>query len=58
MLAWYRPKICGVYQEAILKLVRGPEAARPLGKRGQERMLAMTPESYGAQLQKLLSELR
>jgi hypothetical protein len=32
--------------------------ARQLGRRGRERMLAMTPERYGAQLQNLLLELR
>jgi glycosyltransferase involved in cell wall biosynthesis len=45
-------------KQAILKIVKDPEAAILLGKRGRDRMLAMTPERYGAQLQGLLSELR
>jgi glycosyltransferase involved in cell wall biosynthesis len=44
--------------QAILKLMRDPQAARLMGKKGQEKMSAMTPERYGAQLQTLLSELR
>ncbi len=44
--------------QAILEIVGDPEAARRLGKRGQERMLAMTPERFGAELQALLHELR
>jgi glycosyltransferase involved in cell wall biosynthesis len=44
-------------KQAILKIVRDPEAARLLAKRGRDRMLAMTPERYGAQLQDLLREL-
>ena len=44
--------------EAILKIVNDPATARWLGQRGQEKMSAMTPERYGAQLQNLLLELR
>jgi glycosyltransferase involved in cell wall biosynthesis len=54
----FDPKSVASIKSAILKLVRDPEAARLLGKKGQERMSAMTPERYGAQLQKLLRELR
>ena len=45
-------------KEAILKILKDPEAARLLGKKGRDRMLAMTPEKYGAQLQDLLCDLR
>jgi glycosyltransferase involved in cell wall biosynthesis len=45
-------------KNAILKLVRDPELARSLGKRGRERMQAMTPERYGDQLQAILGDLR
>ena len=40
--------------QAILKIVNEPETARLLARKGQDRMLAMTPERYGAQLQELL----
>jgi len=43
---------------AILKILADPDAARRLGKRGHDRMLTMTPERYGAQLQDLLKDLR
>jgi hypothetical protein len=42
----------------MLKIAKDPDAARLLGQKGQEKMLAMTPERYGAQLQHLLLELR
>jgi glycosyltransferase involved in cell wall biosynthesis len=45
-------------RQAILDLVRDPAAATLLGQKGRDRMLAMTPERYGAQLQNLLLELR
>jgi glycosyltransferase involved in cell wall biosynthesis len=45
-------------KDAILGIVKDPEAARLLGKRGRARMAAMTPERYGAQLQDLLLGLR
>jgi glycosyltransferase involved in cell wall biosynthesis len=45
-------------KNAILKLVRDPERAQLLGKRGRERMQAMTPERYGGQLQAILSDLK
>jgi glycosyltransferase involved in cell wall biosynthesis len=54
----FDPKSVASIKQAILKIVKDPEAARQLGKKGQQRMLAMTPERYGGQLQKLLSELR
>ena len=54
----FDPKSVASIKEAILRIVRDPEAARLLGKRGRDRMLAMTPERYGAQLQDLLLGLR
>jgi glycosyltransferase involved in cell wall biosynthesis len=45
-------------KQAILDIIRDPEAARLLGQKGRDKMLAMTPERYGAQLQNLLLELR
>ena len=54
----FDPKSVASIKEAILGIVKDPEAARLLGKRGRLRMLAMTPERYGAQLQGLLQELR
>ena len=45
-------------RDAILKVVGDAELARTLGRRGRDRMLAMTPERYGQQLQLLLGELR
>ena len=43
---------------AILTIVRDGELARRLGKRGRERMQAMTPERYGDQLQAVLGDLK
>jgi len=43
--------------KAILETIRNPELARQLGKRGRDRMLTMTAEQYGRQLQDLLQEL-
>jgi glycosyltransferase involved in cell wall biosynthesis len=45
-------------RDAILKIVRDSELARRLGERGRERMQAMTPERYGAQLEALMHELQ
>lgn len=54
----FDPTSVASIKEAILKIVKETEATRLLGKRGRDRMLAMTPERYGAQLQDLLRELR
>lgn len=54
----FDPKSIASIKQAILKLVTDPEAARLLGSRGRDKMLAMTPQRYGAQLQNLLSELQ
>jgi glycosyltransferase involved in cell wall biosynthesis len=43
---------------AILTIVRDGELARRLGKRGRDRMQAMTPERYGDQLQAVLDDLK
>jgi len=45
-------------RDAILSIVGDAEMAQVLGKRGRARMLAMTPERYGSQLQRLLGELQ
>ena len=54
----FDPQSTTAIKEAILKLVGDPEAAQSLGARGRARMLTMTPEHYGAQLQNLLCELK
>jgi glycosyltransferase involved in cell wall biosynthesis len=54
----FEPTSVTSIKQAILDIVRDPEAARLLGKKGLDRMLAMTPERYGAQLQNLLLEMR
>src|ERR1700730_2128699 len=54
----FDPTSVASIKEAIIKILADPEEARRLGKKGRERMLTMTPERYGAQLQNLLSELR
>jgi glycosyltransferase involved in cell wall biosynthesis len=45
-------------RDAMLEIVKDPETARLLSKRGKDKMLAMTPERYGAELQNLLLGLR
>jgi glycosyltransferase involved in cell wall biosynthesis len=54
----FDPKSVASIRQAILRIARDPVAARQLGKRGQDRMSAMTPERYGAQLQNLLNGMR
>ncbi len=54
----FDPTSVGSIRDAILKVVGDAELARALGRKGRERMLAMTPEYYGQQLQRLLGELR
>jgi glycosyltransferase involved in cell wall biosynthesis len=54
----FDPTSVSSIRQAILDIVRDPQAARLLGERGRDRMSAMTPERYGAQLQNLLLELR
>lgn len=54
----FDPESVESIKEAILRIVKDPETARLLGRRGRERMLTMTLERYGAQLQKLLGGLQ
>ena len=53
----FDPTSVASIKHAILRLTGDPEAARQLGKRGHDRMSAMTPERYGAQLKDLLIEM-
>ena len=54
----FEPTSVASIRDAILKITRDPAAASLLGKKGRDRMMQMTPERYGDQLQNLLSELR
>jgi glycosyltransferase involved in cell wall biosynthesis len=54
----FDPESVASIKQAILRIVEDPQAARLLGEKGRHRMLAMTPERYGSQLQELLRELR
>jgi glycosyltransferase involved in cell wall biosynthesis len=54
----FDPESVESIKEAILRILNDPETARQLGRRGRDRMLTMTPERYGAQLQELLAELQ
>ena len=54
----FDPKSVASIKKAILKIVGDTEGAHLLGEKGRDRMLAMTPERYGSQLQDLLRELR
>jgi glycosyltransferase involved in cell wall biosynthesis len=54
----FDPTSVASIKDAILGIAGDPEAARLLGKRGRDRMAAMTPERYGIQLQDLLLGLR
>ena len=51
----FDPTSVASIKRAILKMTADPEAARRLGKRGQDRISVMTPQRYGAQLKDLLS---
>jgi glycosyltransferase involved in cell wall biosynthesis len=53
----FDPTSASSIRQAILRIAGDPEFARLLGRKGQDRMSAMTPERYGAQLQHLLREL-
>jgi len=53
----FDPEQVASIKDAILAIVTDPDRARLLGERGRNRMLAMTPERYGAQLQELLRQL-
>jgi glycosyltransferase involved in cell wall biosynthesis len=53
----FDPTSVASIRQAILKIAGDPDFARQLGEKGRDRMSAMTPERYGAQLQHLLREL-
>ena len=50
----FDPNSVSSIRDTILKLLRDSDTAERLGKNGRARMLAMTPERYGRQLQELL----
>jgi glycosyltransferase involved in cell wall biosynthesis len=54
----FDPESVASIKEAILRIVQDPETARLLGRKGRDRMSTMTPQRYGAQLQKLLDGLQ
>jgi len=54
----FDPESVTSIKEAILRIVKDPATACLLAQRGRVRMLTMTPERYGAQLQKLLAGLQ
>jgi glycosyltransferase involved in cell wall biosynthesis len=53
----FDPTSVTAIRDAILKIVRDGDLAQLLARRGRERMMAMTPQRYGAQLQQMLREL-
>ena len=54
----FDPTSVASISEAMLRIVKDPEAARLLGRRGLARMSTMTPQRHGAELQKLLDGLQ
>lgn len=54
----FDPNSVASIRDTILKMLRDSDAAKRLGKNGRARMLAMTPERYGQQLQELLQAAR
>jgi glycosyltransferase involved in cell wall biosynthesis len=44
-------------RDAILRLLRDPQAARKLSENGRARMLALTPDQYSTVLNRLLHEM-
>jgi hypothetical protein len=54
----FDPTSVASIKQAILKILGDPVAARLLANRGRDRMLTMTPQRFGAQLQALLGQLR
>jgi glycosyltransferase involved in cell wall biosynthesis len=54
----FDPTSVASIRQAMLILLRDPQAASVLGERGKARMSAMTPERYGAELQGVLSQLQ
>ncbi|OAF01222.1 hypothetical protein AYJ54_29535 [Bradyrhizobium centrolobii] len=54
----FDPTSVAAIRDAILKVVGNEELARALTAKARERMLKMTPEHYGGQLQQLLDEMQ
>ena len=54
----FEPTSVASIRDAILTIIKDPAAASILGKSGRDRMMQMTPERYGDQLQNLLRELQ
>jgi glycosyltransferase involved in cell wall biosynthesis len=54
----FDPASVASIKQAMLTLLRDPQAASALGARGKARMSAMTPQRYGAELQGLLGQLQ
>ncbi len=54
----FDPESVTSIKAAILKITVDPEAARRLGKKGHDRMSAMTRERYGQQLQILMTAIK
>lgn len=54
----FDPRSVASIKDAIIRIAKDPAAARRFGERGKDRMSAMTPERYGAQLQDLLNGMR
>jgi glycosyltransferase involved in cell wall biosynthesis len=54
----FDPKSVASIKQAVLGIVKDPQAASLFAKRGRDRMRAMTPERFGAQLQDLLLGLQ
>jgi glycosyltransferase involved in cell wall biosynthesis len=53
----FDPKSVASIREAMLAILSDPESARQRALRGRDRMSVMTPQGYGAQLQKVLDQL-
>ena len=53
----FDPTSVASIKQAILKMTGDSEAARQLGRGGHDRMSAMTPERYAAQLKDLLTDM-
>jgi glycosyltransferase involved in cell wall biosynthesis len=54
----FDPKSPASIKQAILDIAKNPEDVRQRALRGRERMAAMTPQRYGAQLQELLDRVK
>lgn len=54
----FDPTSVSAMRDAIRSVVTDVELAKSLSKRGHDRMLTITPEHYGRQLQQLLVDLR